>query len=239
MILTGHQPNYLPYLGFFHKIYRCDVFVIADNVQWVKRGPFGWVSRNKIRTPDGWRWLTVPVLVKGRFTQKIMETKINNTLPWARKHWGSLKTHYGKAPYFSQYADFFDEAYNRRHWEFFVDLSAHMILYLMKALGVERPVKKSSELKAEGKGDEWIIDMCRKGGADAYLHGMHGKDYIDVKKFEAAKIRCLYDNFQHPVYRQQFQPFISHLAVVDLLFNHGPESLAILLGEKKITEAIS
>jgi hypothetical protein len=234
MILAGHQPNYLPYLGFFHKIYYCDLFVIVDNVQYVKRGPFGWMNRNKIRTPNGDLWLTVPVLVKGKFTQKIMETEINTTLPWARKHWRSLVTNYGKAPYFSQYSDFFDETYNQKTWLSFSDLSTHLILYLMKALGMERPVKKASEIGATGKGDELIIDMCQKTGADSYLHGKHGKDYIDESKFQAAKIKCLYQDFEHPVYQQQFEPFMPYLSVVDLLFNHGPESLDILIGKKKV-----
>ena len=189
MILAGHQPNYLPYIGFFHKIAHCDQFVIVDNVQYVKRGPFGWINRNRIRTPQGEQWLTVPVLNKGKYHQLIMETKINTSEPWARKHWKSLLVNYKKAPHFEKYADFFDETFNKRTWEDFTALSRHMIEYLMKALGIEKPVKLSSELQAEGKGDELIIDMCVKTGADTYLHGKHGKDYIDESKFEQAKIR--------------------------------------------------
>ena len=234
MILAGHQPNYLPYLGFFHKIHHADLFVIVDNVQFVKRGPFGWINRNKIRTADGWQWLTVPVLVKGKFTQKIEETKINTALPWARKHWRSLVANYGKAPYFAQYADFFEETYNRRTWENYADLGIHLILFLMKALGIDKPWKKSSELGAGGKGDELILDLCKKTGADGYLHGLHGKDYIDEKKFEAAGVKTLHQHFEHPVYRQQFEPFLPHLSAVDLLFNHGPDSPAILFGKKNI-----
>ena len=235
MILVGHQPNYLPYLGFFHKIYHCDLFVIVDNVQYVKRGPFGWISRNRIKTRQGPLWLSVPVLVKGKFDQLIMETKINTTLPWARKHWKTLVTNYEKAPFFKKYADFFEEAYMNKTWEDFTGLSVHMILYLMKTLGINKPVKKSSERGAAGKGDELIIDMCQKSGADTYFHGQHGKDYIDPAKFDRAGIKSLYQEFEHPVYHQQFGgPFISHLSVVDLLFNHGDDSLAIILGQKKV-----
>ena len=238
MLLTGHQPNYLPYLGFFHKIYHADLFVIVDNVQFVKRGPFGWVNRNKIRTQEGDSWLTVPVLVKGKFHQSIKDTKINTTLPWARKHWGTLAGNYSKAPYFAQYADFFDETYNKKKWESFCELSIHMILFLLKALGIQKPVKVSSEMGAQGKGDELILDMCDKTGSDAYLHGKHGQDYIDEEKFKQRKIQCVYQNFEHPVYRQQHSPFISHLSVVDLLFNHGGGSLEILLSKKKLSEEI-
>ena len=235
MILAGHQPNYLPYLGFFHKIYHCDLFVIVDNVQFVKRGTFGWMNRNQIKTVSGPIWLTVPVLVKGKFHQMIQETKINHELPWGRKHWKSLTANYSKAPHFSSYADFFEEIYTRRTWENFSDLSAAIILYLMQALGIQKPVKTSSELGASGKGGELILDLCEKAGADAYLHGKHGKDYIEEAKFKQKNIRCLYQEFEHPVYRQQFGDFIPNMSVIDLLFNHGKESLDILLGQKKVS----
>ncbi len=236
MLLTGHQPNYLPYLGFFHKIYHAGMFVIVDNVQFVKRGPFGWMNRNKIRTAEGARWLTVPVLVKGKFEQQIKDTKINTALPWARKHWRTLARSYSKAPYFTRYADFFDETYNKKKWENFCDLSTHLIFFLLKALGIDRPVKIASELGGRGKGDDLILDLCEKTGADAYLHGKHGADYIDEEKFRARGVGCAYQNFEHPVYRQQHLPFLSHLSVVDLLFNHGAESLEILLGRKIYSE---
>ncbi|MSR77227.1 MAG: hypothetical protein EXS63_03225 [Candidatus Omnitrophica bacterium] len=234
MILTGHQPNYLPYLGFFHKVYHSDLFVIVDNVQYVKRGPFGWVSRNRIKTATGPQWLSVPVLVKGKFEQKIMETLINPELPWGRKHWKSLLVNYGKTPYFYKYADFFEEMYMKRSWENFCDLSCHFILYLLKSFGIDRPVKKASEIGASGKGDELILDMCEKTGADQYLHGKHGKDYADETKFSARKIRSLYQEFDHPVYHQQFGEFVPNLSAIDLLFNYGGESLDILLGRKKV-----
>lgn len=237
MIVTGHQPNYLPYLGFFHKIYHADHFVIVDNVQYVKRGPFGWMGRNQIKTVSGAQWLSVPILVKGKFEQKISEARIEPDLPWARKHWKSLLVNYGKAPYFSKYADFFEEAYLKKNWEFFVDLSCHMIRYLLQSFGITKPISKASELGAEGKADELIIDLCKKTGADTYLHGKHGRDYIDPAKFDGAGIRSLYQEFEHPVYRQQFKGFLPNLSAMDLLFNHGDESLDILLGQKKVLGA--
>src|SRR3989338_6081487 len=100
MLITGHQPNYIPYAGFFHKIVQAEAFVIVDNVQFVKRGPFGWIHRNKIRTQSGWDWLTVPVITKGKFSQKINETIIDNKMPWRRKHWKTIEFNYRKAPHF-------------------------------------------------------------------------------------------------------------------------------------------
>ncbi len=237
MIVTGHQPNYLPYLGFFHKIYHADVFVIVDNVQYVKRGTFGWMGRNQIKTVSGAQWLSVPILVKGKFEQKISEARIEPDLPWARKHWKSLLVNYGKAPYFSKYADFFEDTYLKKNWDFFSDLSCHLIRYLLGAFGIQKAIYKSSEIGAEGKADDLIIELCKKTGADTYLHGKHGKDYIDPAKFDAAGIQSLYQEFEHPVYCQQFGAFTPNLSAVDLLFNHGDESLEILLGKRKAVES--
>ncbi len=233
MVLTGHQPNYLPYLGLLHKISQADLFVIVDTVQFVKRGPFGFQNRAKIRTKTGWCWLTVPVLTKGKFHQSIRETKINNKIPWQRKHWKSILLNYQGAPYFGRYGDFLEEIYNRQ-WEYLADLNETIIRYLLKELGIKIKVVKASEVGPVGKGTDLIVDMCRKLGANTYLHGKHGRDYVDESKFREAGLRSIYQEFHHPVYGQQFGPFLPNMAGIDLLFNHGEESLDILLGRKPI-----
>ncbi|MDD5084849.1 MAG: WbqC family protein [Candidatus Omnitrophica bacterium] len=235
MILTGHQPNYLPYLGFFHKIAMSDVFVIVDTVQFVKRGTFGWMHRNKIRTPDGWQWLSLPVLSKGKFTQSILEAKINNATPWRRKHWKTIEQNYKNAPYLPKYAEFFRNAYEKE-WEYFAPLSESIIRFLIKALDIKVDILKASELgvspKNEGNGTDLIIELCKKTKADTYLHGPHGRDYINEAKFKENSIKCVYQSFEHPVYNQLYEPFIPNMAIIDLLFNHGEKSLAILTGKK-------
>jgi DNA-binding ferritin-like protein len=230
MIASGHQPNYLPYIGFFHKACLCDKFVIVDNVQYVKRGPFGWINRNKIRTSEGWLWLTVPVLSKGKYTQDIMDTMIDNSKPWQHQHWRTISLAYQKAPYFSEHKEFFRKIYETK-WEKLDELSEVIIRYLIKALGIKAEIAKSSVIGAEGKGTDLIIDMCKKLGADTYLHGRHGKDYIDESKFADNNIKCLYQEFKHPAYKQVYEPFIEELSVIDLLFNCGPESLSVIKGE--------
>ena len=252
MIITGHQPNYLPYLGFFHKITMCDVFVIVDTVQYVKRGPFGWINRNKIRTPEGWIWLTVPVLSKGKYTQNIIDTMIDNAKPWEHKHWRSINLSYQKAPYFNLYKDFFQKLYETK-WEKLADLNEAAIKYIISALGIKVEITKTSLIEAEGhasgqatgrsagrldrsavadNGTDLIIDMCKKLGADTYVHGKHGKDYIDPSKFADNNIKCIYQEFNHPVYHQVYEPFIPEMSIIDLLFNHGPESLSVLIGSQ-------
>lgn len=229
MIVTGHQPNYLPYPGFFEKIARADLFVVVENVQFVKRGPFGWIHRNKIRTGDGWDWLTVPVLTKGKFTQTIRETRINNAEPWARKHWRSIEWNYGKAPHFAAHADALRAVYERK-WEWVWELSVELIRLILGWLAVRTPVKISQDLGIAGEATDLVVDICRKTGADTYLSGAHGKDYLEAAKFDAAGLKLVFQEFEPRVYPQTPPgPFVPNLSVLDLIFNCGPDSRRVLL----------
>jgi len=240
MIITGHQPNYLPYLGFFHKISLADQperplgragkFVIVDTTQYVKRGPFGWINRNKIRTKEGWQWLTVPVLSKGKYTQRIIDTFIDNSKDWQHQHWRAISLAYQKAHHFNEHKNFFRKIYETK-WEKLADISEAIIRYVIDALGIKIEITKTSVIGADGKGADLIIDMCKKLGADTYIHGKHGKDYIDPVKFADNNIKCIYQEFTHPVYRQIYEPFMPEMSVIDLLFNCGPESLNVLKGK--------
>ena len=113
MLLTAHQPNYLPYPGFFQKIAAADEFLVVDTTQFVKRGPFGWIHRNRIRNHQGAQWLSLPVLHKGRYTQRICDTLLNPKLPWRHKHWRSIELNYGKAPHWAEYHAGLREIYER------------------------------------------------------------------------------------------------------------------------------
>lgn len=231
VLLAGHQPNYLPYLGFFHKAAQVDRFVIVDNVQFVKRGPFGWIHRNRVLTVHGPRWLTVPVLTKGRYTQTIDETRINNALPWPRKHWRTIETNYGRAPHFARYAPVLAAVYEKP-WERLAALNAALIQALLAAFDIDVPVDVASAHGVSGKGSDYVLDLCRRFGADAYLSGIHGRDYLDVARFRREGIDLRFQTFTHPVYPQQGGgPFVPNLSAIDLLFNCGPDSRAILLGE--------
>lgn len=230
MLLTGHQPNYLPYAGFFDKIARSAKFVIVDQVQFVKRGPFGWIHRNRIRTPspDGWEWLTVPVQTSGRFDQSIRDTRIDAALPWARKHWKTLEWHYRKAPYFGDYAPELRAIYDRK-WEWLWELNVELIRLVLRWLGIDRPIVLQSEIGAAGKAGDLVIDLCRRTGADAYLSGMHGRDYLDPAEFDRAGIRLVFQEYRPNEYPQCVPgPFVPNLSVVDLIFNCGPGSLGVI-----------
>ena len=217
MILVAHQPNYLPYIGFFHKVMQCDVFVLADHVQYEKKG---WQNRNKIRTKNGWTWLTVPVLTKNNFEQRINKVRINNAVNWQIRHWRSIYYSYKKAPFFNLYKDFFEELYTKR-WERLVDLNETIIMFLLQELNIKAEVIKSSNLNLRGKKTDLLIEMCKKLNADTYFSGVGGKAYIEERKFKEQNLNLLYQDFRHPVYRQRHKPFIPYLSVIDLMFNRG------------------
>ncbi|MCM8787041.1 MAG: WbqC family protein [Candidatus Omnitrophica bacterium] len=227
MIVSVHQPQYLPWLGYFHKIAQSDCFVILDCVQYKKRE---FQNRNKIRTKDGWIWLTVPVISKEKENQLIYEVKINNNFPWQRKHLNSIKLSYKNAPYFSSYVSFFEEIYSKE-WVNLIDLNLAIINFMLKEFSIETPIKFLSQLNIKVTKTERIIEICKSLEADTYLSGKGGKDYLDEELFKKNNIKLIYQEFEHPIYRQCYSPFISQLSAIDLLFNCGKNSRKILLGE--------
>lgn len=136
MILTVHQPEYLPYIGFFDRVSKADVFVILDNVQYQKKG---FINRNKIKTSDGWQWLTIPVKQREAL-KKINEIEISNETNWRAKHWKALLYNYNKAPYFKKYSDFFEKVY-KRNWGLLVDLNVYLIKNIIDILGLKKRLR--------------------------------------------------------------------------------------------------
>ena len=234
MVLTGHQPNYLPYLGFFHKVALSDRFLIVDNVQFVKRGTFGWMHRNRIRTgsPQGWDWLSLPVLTKGRYTQKVSEAVIDPAVPWARKHWRAIEWNYRRAKYFKEYGAEFEALYEKP-WKAFCELACALIELLLRLVGIPRTCDRTSALGVTGESTGLVLQMCRATGADTYLSGVHGRDYLDASEFSRAGVRLEFQDFTCPEYPQCWPgAFVPNLSVIDLLFNCGPDSRKVLLGDR-------
>ncbi len=221
MIVAGHQPNYLPWLGFFDKVRRSDVFIIEDNVQFERQG---FTNRNRILTADGIRWLTVPI-EHAKKSILISEVHIANEgePSWGRKHWLTLKHSYCKTPYWNIYADFFKETYERE-WELLIDLNMHLIKGIMDFLLIKKPLVMSSSLAASGRKTELIIAQCKELGADVQLAGNGCKEYIEQNLFERQGIKLVFQDFVHPVYPQARSMFAPNLSVVDYLFCVGPKS---------------
>lgn len=227
MIVAIHQPNYLPWLGYFYKMSRCNIFVMLDNVQYTKDG---FINRNKIKTSQGAIWLTIGVLTKGHYGQHISEVELNNNVPWSSIHQKSLSQNYSKAPYFRNYISFFEDIY-RRKWERLADLNEALIGVICEVLGI-KDVKfvRASELNVSGQGTELLVNICQAVGADTYLSGPSGQKYMDEGLFEKENISLRYSDFQHPTYTQLWGDFIPNMSIIDLLFNEGEKSLDILTG---------
>ena len=225
--LTAHQPNYLPWLGLFHKVGQSDVWVIADDVQYTKHGL---INRNRIRTAEGWQWLTVPVLTRRRGKQRIGEVEIEPASPWRRKHWQALQWNYGRAAYFAAHAGFLEEFYRRR-WRMLADVNIALCRYLLEQFGIEVEVRRSSEMELREECSLRIVDMALQCGCDAYLAGSGGsKDYLDEEAFRREGIDCRFSDFCHPQYRQSFLGFEPRMSALDLLLNCGPASREVLFG---------
>ena len=224
MILVGHQPEYIPYLGFFQKVARADHFMIVDHVQYARKD---FQNRNYIRSPSGKLLLTVPVLTKNRFYQPINKVSINPSVVWARKHWRSIHFSYKDAPFFERYAEVLKEVYEK-DWVMLSDLTIHLIELMLEWLDIHVPISRSSHLGISKSSTETLIEMCRKVGADAYISGQGAREYLDVALLESAGIRHHFVNFKHPVYPQLHESFMPNLSALDVLFNCGDEAVDVL-----------
>lgn len=228
MHITIHQPEHFPWLGFFDKARQVERFVLMDNVQFRKRY---FQNRNRILSPNGPIWLTVPVLVRGKQDQLISEVRIDNagSPRWREKHWKSIVSCYDKAPFFLEHAHFFGQLY-RTVWERLVDLNRAVIEYLFQAFGINVDVVMASGLEATGKRGDLVYEICVRAGAKSHLSGISGREFLDVDKFSRAGIEIRFQEFYHPIYRQLYEPFVPCMSAIDLLFNHGPKSRDILSG---------
>ncbi|PIQ97166.1 MAG: hypothetical protein COV67_05665 [Nitrospinae bacterium CG11_big_fil_rev_8_21_14_0_20_56_8] len=218
------QPSYLPWLGYFEQMARVDRFVFLDDVQYTRRD---WRNRNRVRTREGWCWLTVPVIQKNRYRQLLKETRIDPSMPWRRKHLETLRANYAHAPYFDLYFPRLESIYNKDP-VFLVDLCYAGIGVLCEAFGIDTPTVPSSGLESGGEKVERILSLCRVLGATEYLNGDAGRGYLSEDIFRKAGISLIFQEYRHPQYDQRFPGFVPYLSAVDLLFNCGEKSGAIL-----------
>jgi WbqC-like protein len=227
-IVSINQPAYLPWLGYFQRIAASDLHIVLDHVQFEKNS---FTNRNRILTAAGPAWLSVPVRTGGKFGDlSIAQLEIDNSRDWRRKHWGTIRHVYGRTPYFSEHADFFEGVYNRS-WSRVADLCRVVTDYLLHAFGIQTPLRFSSSMSPRGQKSDLVLHLCRQVDASVYLSGPFGRDYLVERVFEEQGIEVRYQDYRHPEYPQRqtagqrFEPF---MAAIDLLFNCGPESKAVL-----------
>jgi hypothetical protein len=229
MIVSINQPAYLPWLGYFERIAKSDIHVVLDHVQFEKNS---FTNRNKIRVKDGTAWLTIPLATKGKFGNlEIRNLEFVLGDKWKAKHWSSLKMNYSKASFFHQFMGTYESLY-AREWSAFMPFVREMLLQHLLDLGIKTKLLFSSEMGISGHKSELVLNICRVLGADIYLSGSQGKAYIDEKSFLDTGIIIEYQNYQHPIYKQVWPGFESHMGILDLIFNHGEDSSQILMANQ-------
>ena len=223
-VVSIHQPAYIPWLGYFHKISQSDVHVFYDDAEYSKNNFF---NRNKIKTPQGECWLTIPV--EYHSAQNINQTKIIPNTNWQKNHWQTIRGNYARAPYFKEYEDFF-AAFYQKQWNYLSALTMEMNKAICRLLGIKTKFFISSELGVSGKSNEKLINICAAVGADTYLSGKgavdvsanpYGKPYLDIGLFKKAGIGVKVQEFQHPAYKQIYGEFTPNLSILDFIFNCG------------------
>jgi hypothetical protein len=227
------QSNYIPWKGYFDLINMVDEFVLYDHVQYTRRD---WRNRNIIKTPSGPLWLTIPVDVKGRYSQRVCDTRISQH-DWNTRHWKTIRQNYARAGNFKKYRDQFEDLYNRATDPFLSQVNLRFLSAICSLLGIATKLSWSTDYHivysdeenvSDGKTHR-LLDICRQSGATEYLSGPAAKDYINEGLFQEAGVKLSYMDYSgYPEYDQLYSPFTHEVSVLDLLFNVGSEATRYL-----------
>ncbi len=225
-IVSIHQPGYIPWMGFFKKIQSSDIFIFLDDVQFEKNG---WHNRNKIKTSENWMWLTIPV--KAKLGMNLNEIKIDYSSKWINKHKKSIELNYSKTKFFKEYWGNFEEIFEKKY-EFLIDINVEFINKILEMLNVKTKIILSSSLGITKKKSARILEICKLVNTSNYLSGIMGEEYLNIEEFEKNGIIVNFQDYQHPIYKQNYESFLPNMSIIDLLFNEGSNSEKILRESK-------
>ncbi len=225
-----HQPDFLPYVGFFDRFLHSDVYLILDHVQFVSGTSKAWTHRDRIKTPKGAQWLTLSVRKSPRDTP-INEVELSAEVDWRSANLRLIEANYSRAPFYREVMPYIEQLYATPA-VLLADFNIKSIELLMELLDVVRPMVRSSELSPVGASNELLIDLLRKLGASHYLSGVGARAYMNEQLFLDNGIQVIWQQFNHPVYQQQFGDFEPYLSAIDMLFNCGIEQSRRLLRER-------
>lgn len=212
------QSNYIPWKGYFDIINMVDEFILYDDMQYTKRD---WRNRNKIKTPQGSKWLSIPVEVKGRYFQKIKETKISDQ-NWSKKHWQQIKQNYSKSKYFLDYKDRFEELYINCDEQYLSKINHMFIVAICNILGINTKVIFSDKFELIGDKTQKLLNICKECNADTYISGPNAQQYFDTNLAQEEGINVEWINYDgYKEYTQLYPPFEHQVSIIDLIFNEG------------------
>jgi hypothetical protein len=216
MIVTIHQPAYLPWLGYFDKIARSDIFVFLDTVQ-LEIGR-SYVNRNQIKTVNGPTWLTIPVLRKGRRAQTIAQTETDPQMPWRQKHLRAINFAYARAPRFNMNFQKIEKLFSSNE-TLLAEICYQQLAFWVQELGIKTQIVRASALPEMGKKSDLILNICRYFGARRYISGKLGRSYLNETDFRQSNIDIEYQDYKHPTYPQLYGDFVPNLSIVDFWMN--------------------
>jgi hypothetical protein len=220
------QSCYIPWKGFFDLVRRVDEFILYDDAQYTRRD---WRNRNRIKTPNGPLWLTVPVDAKGKYLDAIKDMRVSDP-GWNERHWRSIQASYSRAPHFAEYKTPLQELFLGCTTEKLSEINFRFISRFCEMLSIPTPLTWSMDYTVSGRRTERLVALCREAGATEYLSGPAARAYMDESLFEAAGITLTYMSYQgYPEYEQLHPPFDHHVSIIDLLVHVGPEALAYML----------
>jgi len=215
------QSNYIPWKGYFDLIAAVDEFILYDDMQYTRRD---WRNRNQIKTPQGAQWITVPVLVKGKYHQKICETEIEG-MYWANTHWKALSLNYSRAPFFTEVASLLKPLYFEETFTHLSQLNRRFIETICAYLGIQTVITNSSDYTLSDGKTERLADLCVQAGGTEYISGPAARDYVDKKAFSDRGLKLTWFEYTgYPEYPQLWGEFMHGVTVLDLLFNCGKEA---------------
>jgi hypothetical protein len=223
------QSNYVPWRGYFDMIASVDAFVLLDDVQYTKRD---WRNRNRFKTAQGTRWLSVPVQVSGRYTQSIYETMVADP-GWAQSHWQTIRQSYSRAGGGAEALAFVEELYATVPGPRLSDVNRHFLSRIGAHLGIDTELSLSLDYDPQGSKTDRLLDICLKAGASEYVSGPAARSYLDEGTFAERGISVSWFEYgPYPAYEQVHPPFDPHVSIIDLLLCAGPEAAALVRPER-------
>jgi hypothetical protein len=222
-----HQPDFIPYLGFLHRLLHADLWIALDHVQFTRRGRDCWTQRDKIKTPQSIKWLSLAVK-KCPLHTPIHSVLLSSSNDWRQRHLNQIRENYRRAPFFDEIFVHIEKLY-RCPLEKMIDFNMRAIHLLLELFDIGIDITFSSLLKPRAKGNDMLVDLLQKVDAETYLSGSGAENYFVATPYEKARINVIWQQFKHPVYPQLYGDFIANLSSIDLLFNAGVDESRTIL----------